>query len=84
MSDPQKYRTKEEVEEHRKKDPIELVRDTILKKKWAKADELEAIETLAKKTVEEAEQFAENAPWPDESEIYKDIYTQEDYPFIVD
>ncbi len=84
MSDPQKYRTKEEVEEYKKQDPIEVVRDIIIKKKWAKNTELEAIEAQMKKVVEEAEQFAENSPWPDESELYTDNYTQADYPFIMD
>ena len=84
MSDPQKYRTKEEVEEYKKQDPIEVVRDIIIKKKWAKTSELEAIEAQMKKVVEEAEQFAENSPWPDESELYTDNYTQADYPFIMD
>ena len=84
MSDPQKYRSKEEVEEHKKQDPIEVVRDTIIKKKWAKTTELEAIEAQMKKVVEEAEQFAENSPWPELSELYTDNYTQADYPFIVD
>jgi TPP-dependent pyruvate/acetoin dehydrogenase alpha subunit len=41
MSDPQKYRTKEEVEGYKKQDPIESVRDTILENKWAKEAELE-------------------------------------------
>lgn len=84
MSDPQKYRTKEEVEEYKKQDPIEVVRDIIIKKKWAKATELEAIEAQMKKVVEEAEQFAENSPWPELSELYTDNYTQADYPFIMD
>ncbi len=84
MSDPQKYRSKEEVEEHKKQDPIEVVRDTIIKKKWAKTSELEAIEAQMKKVVEEAEQFAENSPWPELSELYTDNYTQADYPFIMD
>jgi pyruvate dehydrogenase E1 component alpha subunit len=57
MSDPQKYRTKEEVEEYKKQDPIEVVRDTIIKKKWAKTTDLEAIEAEMKKVVEAAEQF---------------------------
>jgi pyruvate dehydrogenase E1 component alpha subunit len=84
MSDPQKYRSKEEVEEYKKQDPIEVVRDIIIKKKWAKTTELEAIEAQMKKVVEEAEQFAENSPWPELSELYTDNYTQADYPFIMD
>jgi pyruvate dehydrogenase E1 component alpha subunit len=34
--------------------------------------------------VEEAVQFAEESPWPDDSELYKDVYAENDYPFIMD
>jgi pyruvate dehydrogenase E1 component alpha subunit len=37
-----------------------------------------------KKEVEDAVTFAEESPWPDESELLKDVYVQEDYPFITD
>lgn len=82
MSDPQKYRTKEEVEQYKAKDPIEQVRELILSKKWAKAEELEEMEEEIVELVAGSVQFAEDSPFPDESELYKDIYVQEDYPFI--
>ncbi|MEO8590144.1 MAG: thiamine pyrophosphate-dependent enzyme, partial [Flavobacteriales bacterium] len=84
MSDPQKYRTKEEVEEYKKQDPIEGVRATVLEKKWASEAELEAIDEAVKKEVEEAVKFAEESPYAPEDELYKDVYFQKDYPFEKD
>jgi pyruvate dehydrogenase E1 component alpha subunit len=84
MSDPQKYRTKEEVEEYKKQDPIEGVRTTLLEKKWATEAELVAIDDAAKKEVEEAVKFAEESPTAPLDELYKDVYFQKDYPFEKD
>ncbi|SDK75142.1 pyruvate dehydrogenase E1 component alpha subunit [Catalinimonas alkaloidigena] len=84
MSDPAKYRTKEELAEYRERDPIEKVRKTILDNKFATEDELKAIEEKIKQQVNESVQFAEESPYPDPEEVYKDVYMQEDYPFIVD
>jgi pyruvate dehydrogenase E1 component alpha subunit len=84
MSDPAKYRSKEEVEEYKEKDPIDHVLNVIRENNYATEAEIEAINEKVKAVVEESVEFAENSPWPDESEVYKDIYTQEDYPFIMD
>jgi pyruvate dehydrogenase E1 component alpha subunit len=84
MSDPAKYRSKEEVEEYKEKDPIDHVLNVIRENNYATEAEIEAINEKLKAVVEESVAFAENSPWPDESEVYKDIYTQEDYPFIMD
>ncbi|MCX8470679.1 MAG: pyruvate dehydrogenase (acetyl-transferring) E1 component subunit alpha [Chitinophagaceae bacterium] len=84
MSDPAKYRSKEEVEEYKEKDPIDHVLNVIRENNYATEAEIEAINEKVKAVVEESVAFAENSPWPDESEVYKDIYTQEDYPFIMD
>lgn len=84
MSDPQKYRSKEEVEEYKKLDPVEQVKDTILKNGIATEEDLAAIDTQIKIRVEESVKFAEESPWPNASDAYKDIYVQQDYPFIVD
>ena len=83
MSDPAKYRTKDELNEYREKDPIEQVRATIIKKKWMTADELEVKEDEIMETVLKSVEFAENSPYPDPSELYEDVY-EEDYPFIVE
>lgn len=84
MSDPQKYRTKEEVEEYKKRDPIEMTKDRILTNGIATEEELAAIDAKIKQIVEESVKFSEESPWPDPSEIFTDMYVEPDYPFIVD
>ncbi len=84
MSDPQKYRTKEEVEEYKQRDPIEQVRAAILDKKIATEKDLAEIEAKVNAKVEESVKFAEESKFPDPSEAMRDIYEQADYPFIVD
>jgi pyruvate dehydrogenase E1 component alpha subunit len=84
MSDPAKYRTKEELEEYKAKDPIEQVRQTILKNKYATEEELEKITDKIKEQVAESVKFAEESEWPDPAEIYNDVYAENDYPFVVD
>ncbi len=84
MSDPQKYRTKEEVDEYKQRDPVEVVRRTILEKNFATEKDLEAIEAKVNGQVDESVRFAEESPFPDPKEALTDIYVQSDYPFIVD
>jgi pyruvate dehydrogenase E1 component alpha subunit len=84
MSDPQKYRTKEEVEHYKSQDPIEQVKKSILDKKLATQADLDAIDAQIKVRVEEAVKFAEESPYPPTSEAYKDVYVQTDYPFMVE
>ena len=84
ISDPQKYRTKEEVEEYKQRDPIEMVKKTLLDNKFATAEEIAAIDKRVEQEVEESVKFAEESPWPDDSEVLKDIYVDQNYPFIVD
>src|SRR5436190_9094195 len=84
MSDPAKYRTKEEVDEYKAKDPVEVVRKTILDKKMATEQELEAIDNKVHAQVEESVKFAEESPYPDAKEALTDIYVQSDYPYITD
>ncbi len=83
MSDPAKYRSKEEMEEYKLKDPVETIIKN-LTDLGVTEDEIEAIKDRVKAEVEESVTFAEESPLPDDDEIYKDVYTQEDYPFIVD
>ncbi|MGX7687633.1 pyruvate dehydrogenase (acetyl-transferring) E1 component subunit alpha [Flectobacillus sp. BAB-3569] len=83
MSDPQKYRTKEEVEAYKMRDPIEQVRQAILENDFATEEDLAAIDAKIKARVEESVKFAEESPWPDASEAYKDVYVDE-YPFPVE
>jgi pyruvate dehydrogenase E1 component alpha subunit len=84
MSDPQKYRTKEEVQEYQEKDPIEYCLRMIKSNKWLSEKEIEAIDDEVKGLVDESVKFAEESPFPDASELYKDVYLQEDYPFVND
>lgn len=84
MSDPQKYRTKEEVEQYRKQDPIETTAATILKKKYATQADLDAISARIDAEIDECVKFAEESPFPDDSELFKDIYAEENYPFLVE
>jgi len=84
ISDPQKYRTKEEVDEYKQKDPIQMVLATILSKKYATQEEIDAINKRVDETVTACVKFAEESSWPDDSEVLKDIYVDKNYPFIVD
>ena len=82
MSDPQKYRTKDEVAEWMEQDPIEHCLNTIQENKWLNEKEIEEISAWVKKEVEESVEFAENSPYPEAHELYEDVYTQTDYPYI--
>ncbi len=82
MSDPAKYRTKEELAAYKKEDPIEKVREVILKQKYATETALEKIAEKIQKQVAECVEFAEQSELPDGSELYKDVYVQKDYPFL--
>ena len=84
ISDPQKYRTKEEVDEYRSKDPLQMVLKTILDNKFATEEEIAVIDKRVDEMVAASVQFAEDSPWPDDSEVLKDIYVDQHYPFIVD
>jgi len=84
VSDPQKYRTKDEVEEYKDQDPITKVTKTILDNNFATEGELKAIDDKITLIVDASVKFAEESPWPDDSEVYKDVYIDQNYPFIVD
>jgi len=84
MSDPAKYRTKEEVESYKAKDPIEIILTTIRQKKYATDKDLETIQKKVTGIIEDSVTFAEESPYPDPSELYIDVYMQKDYPYIVD
>jgi pyruvate dehydrogenase E1 component subunit alpha len=75
MSDPAKYRTREEVQKVREeKDPIDHVRDLLVQGKHATEEDLKAIDKKIKATVNESAKFAQNSPEPDASELWTDIY----------
>lgn len=82
MSDPQKYRTKEEVADWKERDPIDIIKDRILTNGIATQEELDVIDARIKKQVEDAVKFAEESPWPKPEEAFDDVYVQSDYPFL--
>ena len=84
VSDPQKYRSKDEVEEYKDQDPIIKVRKTILDNQFATEAALQEIDEKINVIVEASVKFAEDSPWPDDSELLKDVYIDQNYPFIVD
>lgn len=84
VSDPQKYRTKEEVEEYRGKDPITNLLSTIRKNNIATDEEINAIDKRVEEAVLASVKFAEESPWPSDDEVLKDVYVDPAYPFIVD
>ncbi|WP_029065402.1 pyruvate dehydrogenase (acetyl-transferring) E1 component subunit alpha [Labrenzia sp. DG1229] len=74
MSDPAKYRSKDEVQKMRTEhDPIEQVRSRLIEKGWAGEDDLKTIDKDVRARVAEAAEFAQNDPEPDASELYTDI-----------
>jgi pyruvate dehydrogenase E1 component alpha subunit len=84
ISDPAKYRTKEEVEEYKERDPIAQVLKTIKDNNFSSDEEIKEIDDRIAHVVEGAVKFAEESPWPDNSEVLKDVYVDPNYPFIVD
>lgn len=75
MSDPAKYRTREEVQKVRsERDPIDHVRDLITGGKHATEDEIKAVDANIKKIINEAADFAKSSPEPDTSELWTDVY----------
>lgn len=75
MSDPQKYRSKEEVESYRAHDPILILRDRMEAEKTMTAAEFEAMETEIEAVVADAVSFAESSPEPSASTLYDDVYS---------
>lgn len=82
MSDAQQYRTKEEVAEYQKIDPITTVKNILLEKKYATEKDIKEIDERVKDRVAECEKFAEESEFPDKNVMYDVVYEQEDYPFL--
>ncbi len=81
MSDPQKYRTKEEMDAKKNEDPIIRLKSYMIEHKLATNEVLDAVDEEVNNEVLASVEFAENSPFPDLETIYEDIYTQQDYPF---
>ncbi|MCL4641441.1 MULTISPECIES: pyruvate dehydrogenase (acetyl-transferring) E1 component subunit alpha [Olivibacter] len=84
MSDPAKYRTKEELEQYKERDPIAAVKHAIIENKYADEQWFDQEEAEVKRIVDEAVKFAEESEYPNPEELYTDVYVQNDYPYIMD
>jgi pyruvate dehydrogenase E1 component alpha subunit len=84
MSDPAKYRSKDEIEEYKLKDPVETSLAKLKNEFGVSDQEIEAINERVTAEVEESVKFADESPLPPDDELYKDIYAEADYPFITD
>ncbi len=82
MSDPQKYRTKEELATKKNQDPILRLKAYLLTNDLADNDALDGIDEEVKQEVKASVEFAENSPFPPLEAIYEDVYSQDDYPFL--
>ena len=74
MSDPGKYRTTEEIKKYQERDPIVLLQDSLKEAKIFTDEDFEKIEEEAKAKTQEAIEFSEESPLPDESELMTDVY----------
>lgn len=84
VSDPGKYRTKEELNSYKDRDPITEIKELILDKKVGTQVEIDAINDKIAAEIADAVDFAEKSEYPLSSELYDDNYVQKDYPFIMD
>jgi pyruvate dehydrogenase E1 component alpha subunit len=82
MSDPQKYRTKEEVEQWKMRDPLEMVRHRILTNGIATEADLDVIDSKVKEVVEASVKYAEESPYPEPEAAFEDVYMDAEYPFL--
>jgi len=74
MADPEEYRTKEDVEEWRRRDPIASFRSRLASEGVISEDEAEELDKEAIAAVDESVQFADNSPFPDLDSLYDDLY----------
>lgn len=82
MSDPGKYRTKEELEQKKNEDPIFRLKAYILDKQLASNEALDQIDEEVKQEVMDSVDFAEESEFPPIETAYEDVYVQKDYPFL--
>ena len=82
MSDPAKYRTAEELEARKEKDPILQLKHYLLESEGRDLKELDAIDEEVKQEVMDSVEFAENSPFPPLETIYEDVYVEDDFPFL--
>ena len=84
VSDPAKYRTKDELEHYKEQDPVVITERKIIDNAIASEKEVNDIKEAINLEIDEAMAFAEASDYPLGSELYEDNYMQKDYPFIMD
>ncbi len=82
MSDPATYRTKEELQDYKKTDPIERLKAYLLERQIAKETDLQSIFDEVDKIVLESIDFAENNDFPSDEALYQDVYAEDDFPYL--
>ena len=83
MSDPAKYRTKEEVEDYKSQDPIEKIKTAIISNGYSTEEVLKKIDKDIKARILHSVKFAEESKFPNPNEIFNDVYIESDYPYIM-
>ena len=76
MGDPQRYRKKEEVEEMKKRDPIDRFEKELVERKFASGDDMETMRDEIEQIAQRAVDFAEQSPFPDPAELYTDVFAE--------
>ena len=84
MSDPANYRTKEELDGMKEEDPIIRLKGYMLEHELASNEELDAVDDEVKQEVMDSVTFSEESDEPAIREMYEDVYSQDDYPFLTD
>ncbi|MBL7785114.1 MAG: pyruvate dehydrogenase (acetyl-transferring) E1 component subunit alpha [Chitinophagales bacterium] len=84
VSDPGLYRTKEEVAAYRQKDPLNAIKNKIVEAAWLTEAEIETLDDRIMQTIKDSIHFAEESPFPDDTELYHDTYAEADYPFLME
>ncbi|WP_185861206.1 pyruvate dehydrogenase (acetyl-transferring) E1 component subunit alpha [Blattabacterium cuenoti] len=82
MSDSELYRSKEEIDLYKKRDPILKLKNIIIQNKWETIENLNIIENKIRKKVEYCVEFAENSDYPSLEEMYNIVYYEKNYPFL--
>ena len=82
MSDPEKYRNKKEINKYKIQDPIKKIKNKIIKKKILNKNQLNIINEKIEKKILKSIEFANKSKFPNLKDIYKDIYEDNNYPFL--
>ena len=84
MSDPATYRSREEVKDYQQKDPILVLRKTMIDQQISTSEQLDELGHRIKEEIRQAVQFAEESPFPLPSAAFEDVYSSPNYPFVVE